>query len=263
MLFVLGTATYAQVGIGTATPNKSAMLDITSSNKGVLISRIALTGINDASTIPVTGLETGMLIYNTATTGTVPDDVTPGFYFWNGTAWEKVGKDAENGLSDDGSKIKLGGLLSEPLTTITADGTNATVADRKLLAITGLATADIDTQTNLMVVTDGTTGELRTTSISSPFSVQNISADLTLLASMETILVDATSAAVTVTLPDATTVEGKKYYIKKVDTSSNLVKIVAAAGNVEGQAPATGIYGGVYLQTWLLQSDGANWHVIK
>jgi hypothetical protein len=31
----------AQVGIGTATPNASSMLDITSTNKGLLIPRVA------------------------------------------------------------------------------------------------------------------------------------------------------------------------------------------------------------------------------
>lgn len=263
MLFVLGTATYAQVGIGTATPNKSSMLDITSTNKGVLIPRIALTSATDATTVTVTATETGMLIYNTATAGTAPNKVTPGFYFWNGTLWAKLGKGVTNGLTEDGGIVKLGGALSDAMTTITANAADDNEANRKVLAITGLATADAATQTNLMVVTDASTGELRTTSIVSPFSIESISANTTLTPGMETILVNATTAAVKVTLPDATTAKGKKYYIKKTDTSNNLVTIVAAVGNVEGQPAATGIYGGVYLQTWLLQSDGFNWHVIK
>ena len=40
------------VGVGTTTPNASAMLDITAANKGVLIPRVALADINDVVTIP-------------------------------------------------------------------------------------------------------------------------------------------------------------------------------------------------------------------
>lgn len=255
MLFVLGTATYAQVGIGTASPNKASMLDITSTNKGVLISRIALTSTADATTVQVTAAEAGMLVFNTATIA----DVLPGFYFWNGAKWTKVGKDSQNGLTDNGSTVKLGGVLTESLTTITADGTNATVADRKLLAIAGLAPSD-NTQTNVMLVADATTGELRTATIALPLTVETTNVDLALLSTMETVLADATSGDITVTLPDAATSKGKKYYIKKIDTSSNLVNIASAGGTIDF---VPSIYGGVYLQNWLIQSDGTNWYVIK
>ena len=40
---VLSTATFAQVGIGTNTPDASAMLEIKSTNKGFLPPRVALT----------------------------------------------------------------------------------------------------------------------------------------------------------------------------------------------------------------------------
>ncbi len=38
----------AQVGIGTASPSSSAQLDVSSSTKGILIPRIALTGLGSA-----------------------------------------------------------------------------------------------------------------------------------------------------------------------------------------------------------------------
>ena len=68
----------AQVGIGTATPNASSMLDITSTNKGLLIPRVALISTSDVATIasPVTSL----LVYNS---GFLPN----GYYYWNGTLW--------------------------------------------------------------------------------------------------------------------------------------------------------------------------------
>src|SRR6478736_2031499 len=66
-------------------PDASAMLDITSANTGLLIPRIALTASNVAS--PITAPATSLLVYNTATAGTAPNAVLPGFYFWNGSSW--------------------------------------------------------------------------------------------------------------------------------------------------------------------------------
>jgi hypothetical protein len=88
----------AQTGIGTTTPNASAKLDVYSTNKGFLPPRITLTGASDVSTIatPVAGL----LIYNTATAGSAPNNVVPGYYYWNGTAWTQI----SNGLILDASK---------------------------------------------------------------------------------------------------------------------------------------------------------------
>ncbi|MEI6489798.1 MAG: hypothetical protein WCP52_12595, partial [Bacteroidota bacterium] len=75
------------VGINTTgnAPDNSAMLDIVSSNLGLLIPRVALTDAATAS--PITAPTTSLLIYNTATSGTVPDAVVPGYYYWNGTRW--------------------------------------------------------------------------------------------------------------------------------------------------------------------------------
>ncbi len=73
---------YAQnVGIGTTTPNASAILDVQSNNKGMLVPRIALTAANTA--LPVTSPADALLIYNTATAGTGNNAVSPGFYYWS------------------------------------------------------------------------------------------------------------------------------------------------------------------------------------
>ncbi len=77
----------AQVAINTdgSNPDNSAMLDVNSAGKGLLIPRVALTGTLDAATIASPAIS--LLIYNTATAGTSPNNVTPGYYYWNGTAW--------------------------------------------------------------------------------------------------------------------------------------------------------------------------------
>lgn len=87
---------FSQTGIGTTTPNAAAKLDITATNKGFLPPRVALTAANVFA--PVTGLSgatelataAGLLIYNTATAGTAPNNVVPGYYYWNGTAWIQI-----------------------------------------------------------------------------------------------------------------------------------------------------------------------------
>jgi hypothetical protein len=78
----------AQTGIGTTTPSPSAKLEVASSNQGFLPPRIALTATNAAS--PVTSPATGLLVYNTATAGTAPNNVAPGYYYWNGSAWVAI-----------------------------------------------------------------------------------------------------------------------------------------------------------------------------
>jgi hypothetical protein len=97
-LLLVSFSVFSQTGIGTTTPNASAKLEVYATNKGFLPPRIALTGATDASTIasPVAGL----LIYNSATAGTAPNNVVPGYYYWNGTAWTQI----SNGLILDASK---------------------------------------------------------------------------------------------------------------------------------------------------------------
>jgi hypothetical protein len=74
-----------------ASPDASAMLDIDaapSNDKGLLVPRVALIATNNA--LPVTAPATSLLVYNTATAGTPPNNVTPGFYYWDGTKWASI-----------------------------------------------------------------------------------------------------------------------------------------------------------------------------
>ena len=71
------------VGIGTSSPN--ALLDVYSTSDGVLIPRVALTGTGSAS--PLGSPTASTLVYNTATAGSGATSVSPGFYYWSGSAW--------------------------------------------------------------------------------------------------------------------------------------------------------------------------------
>ncbi len=67
------------------TPDASAGLDISYTNKGLLVPRVALTATNAAG--PIASPAVSLLVYNTATAGTAPNNVAPGYYYWNGVAW--------------------------------------------------------------------------------------------------------------------------------------------------------------------------------
>lgn len=71
------------IGPTTQSPDPSAMLDVQSSNKGVLIPQVTLTAVNLAA--PVVNPATGLLIFNPGGT------VASGFYYWDGTLWKTIG----------------------------------------------------------------------------------------------------------------------------------------------------------------------------
>lgn len=100
-LLLISAKVYAQTGIGTTTPHASAKLEVSATNRGFLPPRIALTGILDVSTIASPA--TGLVIYNTATAGTTPNNVLPGYYYWDGSKW--------NGLVDQGSLNAFSGFV--------------------------------------------------------------------------------------------------------------------------------------------------------
>jgi len=90
MLFVgLTTLTFAQnVGINAAgnAPNASAMLDVESTTRGLLIPRVSLTAANSNAPIGA-GVATSLLVYNTNTAGAGVTAVSPGYYYWDGARW--------------------------------------------------------------------------------------------------------------------------------------------------------------------------------
>lgn len=106
LLFVFyGFYATAQVGIGTTVPNGA--LDVTSTNNGLLIPRVALTATNAAA--PLTAPTTSELVYNTATAGVIPNNVTPGYYYWNGAAWIRLLSTQNNDWSVTGNTGLNGG----------------------------------------------------------------------------------------------------------------------------------------------------------
>lgn len=72
------TISFSQVGIGTTSPDPSSVLDITSTSGGLLVPRMTVTQRANIAT----PIQEGLLIYQT--------DNTPGFYYYNGSAWSVI-----------------------------------------------------------------------------------------------------------------------------------------------------------------------------
>ncbi|MDR1356741.1 MAG: hypothetical protein LBJ58_03620 [Tannerellaceae bacterium] len=81
---LIAASASAQVGIGTHQPDPAAMLDIVSTNKGVLIPRVALESADcDLDKNP--GQPAGLLVYHTGNNA-----LAEGFYFWSGKEWKSM-----------------------------------------------------------------------------------------------------------------------------------------------------------------------------
>ncbi|WP_379967082.1 hypothetical protein [Epilithonimonas sp. UC225_85] len=73
-----------QVGIGTSMPDPAAMLHLESTNKGFLMTRVALNSITDNVTVP--SPPTGLLVWNNGS-GSL---ATKGFFYWNDNKWNFI-----------------------------------------------------------------------------------------------------------------------------------------------------------------------------
>jgi hypothetical protein len=67
------------IGIGTETPDASSLLQLSSGSQGILFPKVALTATNAAG--PVSNPASTLFVYNTATAGSAPTNVNPGFYY--------------------------------------------------------------------------------------------------------------------------------------------------------------------------------------
>lgn len=90
---VLNIAVFAQVGIGTTSPDDSSMLDIQSTSKGVLIPRMTTTQRN-----LITGVE-GLLVF---------DSTTKSFWYFN-SVWVELASGSGEGdeISDADADTKI------------------------------------------------------------------------------------------------------------------------------------------------------------
>ena len=127
LISVIALATaYAQnvaINADASLPNSSAMLDVKSTNKGLLIPRVALAGTADVTTVPSPA--TSLMVYNTSAAGTGTTAVVPGYYYWNGSAWVRLVSSTTT-YSSTKTMIPFASGGSVTLTTL-ADGSSGNV----------------------------------------------------------------------------------------------------------------------------------------
>jgi len=87
-IVLLGQMVVAQVGIGTTNPNPASILDVVSSDKGLLIPRISLSDVSLTSLDAINSIPEGMLIYNE--NPAVIGGSGKGVYLFNGVIWERL-----------------------------------------------------------------------------------------------------------------------------------------------------------------------------
>ena len=91
LIIIFGLSTYAQVGIGTNNPDNSAMLEIATTEKGILFPRMSSTQRNNIIA-PANGLH-------------VFDTNTNSLWYYNGTYWVNSKSEASEGDVKSGIQI--------------------------------------------------------------------------------------------------------------------------------------------------------------
>jgi len=108
------------INVDGLSANPSAILDVSSTEKGMLIPRMDMSQ-RDAI---VTPLPTGLIIYQT--------DNTPGFYYWDGTQWIRIGSgmgsvtEVNTGVGLTGGPITTTGTIDIANTGVTAGSYGST-----------------------------------------------------------------------------------------------------------------------------------------
>ena len=113
LLSFLATVSYAQVGIGTNTPHATAVLEVNSSDKGILIPRLEANRISS-----MVGMANGLLVYAISTNTLI---TTTGFWFYDGMEWKKLGEGTSI-YTADGS-LSSNRLVNLSDKTLTFNGT--------------------------------------------------------------------------------------------------------------------------------------------
>ena len=148
-LFLLTSIAFSQnVGINTTgnSPDTSAMLDVVSSSKGLLIPRVSLSSLTDAGTIKLPA--TSLLIYNTNSgiSGGL------GFYYNSGTTTSAVWTKLVTSGVNNGSTWSLNGNAG---TETTLDFIGTTDSKSLIIKTNGIQRMKVST-TGEVTIGDGT-----------------------------------------------------------------------------------------------------------
>ncbi len=178
LLVLSVAASYAQIKIGTnpTTINTNSLLEVESDKKGILLPRLELKSAILAD--PLTAHVAGMIVYNTVSAGTAPNNVVPGFYYNDGAKWLNLADLSVTTGKIDNLAVTNGKLAADAVTTDKIlDGTIlaadiASGGNNKVLVTDATGAVAWVDKTGFGAIADLTTIEgLGTTA--SPFKVKN------------------------------------------------------------------------------------------
>ena len=151
--------------------------------------------------------------------------------------------------------IHLGGALKE-VTEIEASAANT-------LAISGLQPAT-ETATNKVIVSEGTTGILRTVERVVAGTNANVAANTGYSVFAPEVLISVTlepTGNKTVTFPDATKAAGQTISVKIANTTDTHTGLLYLGSSNEMDS-AFLTYGSMPYQGWIVKSNGTNWVIV-
>ena len=155
-MLALSVSAQAQTGIGTTTPNVSAMLDVTSTTKGLLLPRMTA-----AQRTAVEAPATSLIVYQT--------DGEPGFYYFNGFQWASL--TTNQTVSSDGfvyrSRIVSSLLQTNGYRVIARDGYG------NIYGSAGYAVQKVDPSGSISILAGsiGTSGNVNATGTNARFAL--------------------------------------------------------------------------------------------
>ena len=120
--------TQQKIGNNPTLINPNAALEVESTDKGILLPRVGLTATN--SFAPLSAHVAGMTVYNTATAGTEPNNVTPGYYYNDGTQWVRIA--AKTDINPVNIYNANGSLTNDRRVTLNGNNLRFTSPDRDI-----------------------------------------------------------------------------------------------------------------------------------
>jgi hypothetical protein len=163
---LVNTCLFAQVGIGTTTPDASAILDITSTTQGVLVPRMS-----SAERISITSPANGLLVYDTTENA---------FYFYKASIWVKIDSNIRNNYkliksaADLSAELAAGGGTKYLLTSNTFYEINGAISLAQPIELNNAYLSGLDTNEDILIkiggnmFTGNTGGTIKSLSLTVP-----------------------------------------------------------------------------------------------
>ncbi len=234
-------------GDGGSMPNRDAILELESSKRGLLNTRVALVRTIDAS--PLSQHVAGMMVYNTSSI----NDVHPGIYYNDGSKWI----------------LAAGTSASQQIMAFEIDETTHILT----LSLESGGTKTVNLAPYVQIAGDISyakgAGDLKASTVQGAIDElarrrDNVNAikevNVSYYATKEDniLLGNASDGTITISLPAAAGNKGKKYTIKKQD--SNEDTYVNVQGAIEGDIT---LYTALPYTGWDLMSDGIQWKIVN